>query len=102
MSIPDIQRDINKLYTQVAVASDQANRALRGLDDIDCKLDEKLELMDRRIEGKLDNVGDHIHQIKNTLVRLETEGKSNNKWIGWVFAAVVTIINIAFNFLSLR
>ena len=102
MSNLEIQRDINKLFTQVAVASDQANRALRGIDEVDAKLDEKLEAFDRRVEGKVDNVGNHIHEIKNTLVRLETESKSNKQWVGWVIAGVVTVINIAFHFLQLR
>lgn len=97
MSTPEIQRDINKLYTQVAVASDQANRALRGIDDIDAKLDDKLEIIDRRIEGKLDNVGDKLHTLSNAMTRMEAETKSNTKWTGWAFAAVVGIGDILFN-----
>ena len=100
MSTPEIQRDISKLHTQVAVASDQARRALANIETLEGKLEEKMEAIDRRIEGKLDNVGNNIHSIKNTLVRLETESKSNTKWAGWVLAAMTILGEVAFNLLS--
>jgi outer membrane murein-binding lipoprotein Lpp len=95
-----IQRDINKLYTQVAVASDQANRALRGLDDIDSKLEEKLEKIDERIEVKLDAIGDKISDLSTTVTRIEAEAKSNTKWIGWAIAALIAAGDIVFNIVS--
>ena len=75
-------------YTDVvAMISDQLDRFDSRIDKMDYKMDTQL----RRIEDKLDETIDRVTII-------ETESKSNYRWLGWVAAAAVTFINIFMHF----
>ena len=100
MSDNDNSRDLNKLFTQVAIASDQAVRALRACDEADAKLEEKLDKVEHRIEAKLDTYCSQVNSLTNIIARLDAESKSNTKWVGWGIAALVAIGDLVFNLMS--
>ena len=100
MSDTDNSRDLNKLFTQVAISSDQSVRALRACDEADAKMEEKLDKMEHRIETKLDAYGNQLNQLTNIIAQLEAESKSNTKWVGWGIAALVAAGDLIFNLMS--
>jgi|TARA_R100000951_G_scaffold29053_1_gene24898 flagellar capping protein FliD len=70
---------------QLAIMSDQTNRAMRELE----KLEEKIDRLDQKVEDKLSYTGDKIHKLSNIITRMEAESKSNVKWVGWALALVI-------------
>ena len=81
---------------QLAIMSDQTNRAMKELE----KLEEKLDRFEQKIEDRLEYNGNKIHKLSNVITRMEAESKSNTKWIGWAFAGALAIGDIMFNLLT--
>ena len=100
MTQSELQKDVNKLFTQIAVVSDQATRAERRVDELDVRIEDKMDKIDERIESKLDYIGDRIQSLTNTVTRLEAESKSNTKWFGWAIAGLLAVGDIVFNIVT--
>lgn len=101
MSQQELQNQISKLWTHVAVASDQARRAENDVADLEAKLEDRLERLEQRLESKIDNVGNRVHELANVITKLEAEQKSNTKWVGWGIAGLIAAGDIVFNLLTM-
>jgi len=82
----------NSIETDIAIISDQTTRTMKELE----KLEDKIDRFEEKVAAKFDYNGSKLHQLSNSITRLEAESKSNNKWIGYAIAGALALGDILF------